>query len=127
MLNLFQHPSRHHTLPFVMDRHPCTYILASAPRGTLYIGVTSDLIQRLDQHRRGVVPGFTARYNVKRLVYFETTDSMEAAITREKQLKRWHRDWKLNLIERQNPHWDDLAIGLGFEPLEVQARHHHGP
>ncbi|HET8611958.1 MAG TPA: GIY-YIG nuclease family protein [Sphingomonas sp.] len=110
-----------------MNRQACVYILASAPRGTLYVGVTSDLIQRLDQHRRGAVPGFTARYNVKRLAYFEMAESMEAAIAREKQLKRWHRDWKLNLIERQNPHWGDLAIGLGFEPLEARARHHHGP
>ena len=100
-----------------MDRQPCVYILASAPRGTLYIGVTSNLVARLHQHRTNAVPGFTSRYGVHRLVRFELLDDMPNAIAREKQLKRWHRDWKLNLIERDNPQWTDLAVGLGLPPL----------
>jgi len=98
-------------------KEPCVYILASKPRGTLYIGVTSDLIARLHQHRTHAMPGFTARYAVHRLVHFEMCDTMETAISREKQLKNWHRPWKINLIEVGNPAWDDLATGLGFEPL----------
>ena len=93
------------------------YILASQKSGTLYVGVTSDLMGRLHQHRTDAIPGFTARYAVHRLVYFEACGTMEAAIGREKQLKRWHRQWKINLIEADNPEWKDLAVGLGFEPL----------
>ena len=100
-----------------IERNPCVYILASKPYGTLYIGVTSDLMQRLWQHREGMTGGFTARYRVHRLVRYETFGDMEQAILREKQLKRWHRQWKINLIEQDNPHWVDLAVGLGFEPL----------
>ncbi|OYX60797.1 MAG: endonuclease [Novosphingobium sp. 32-60-15] len=99
------------------ERQPCVYILASQPRGTLYIGVTSNLIGRLWQHREGAIPGFTSQYGVHRLVYFELFDEMEPAIAREKQLKRWHRAWKINLIEGPNPDWHDLAIGLGFAPV----------
>ena len=102
-------------MPF--EREPCVYILASQPRGTLYIGVTSDLAKRLWQHREGVTGGFVARYKVHRLFRFEMLGDMEAAIMREKQLKRWHRQWKINLVERDNPHWVDLAIDLGFDPL----------
>jgi putative endonuclease len=101
----------------IMDRQPCVYILSSGRHGTLYIGVTSNLIQRLHQHRTNAFPGFTARYKVKRLVHFEITDSMEAAITREKQLKSWRREWKIALIEKDNPFWEDRAIDLGFLPL----------
>ena len=100
-----------------VERQPCAYILASQPRGTLYIGVTSDLEKRLWQHREGVTGGFTARYKVHRLVRYEMFGDMESAILREKQLKRWHRQWKINLIEQDNPQWVDLAVGLGFEPL----------
>ncbi|WP_417320707.1 GIY-YIG nuclease family protein [Erythrobacter aureus] len=100
-----------------IERAPCVYILASQPRGTIYVGVTSDLMQRLYQHREGLTGGFTARYKVHRLVRFEMFGDMEQAILREKQLKRWHRQWKINLIEGDNPHWIDLAIELGFEPL----------
>jgi putative endonuclease len=100
-----------------MDRQPCVYILASQTHGTLYIGVTSDLIARLHQHRTGSVPGFTSRYRVHRLVRFEMFGDMEGAILREKQLKRWHRQWKINLIESENPQWVDLAVGLGLPPL----------
>ena len=99
-----------------IEREPCVYILASQPRGTLYIGVTSDLAKRLWQHREGVTGGFVARYKVNRLVRFEMFGDMELAIMREKQLKRWHRQWKINLVERDNPHWVDLAIDLGFDP-----------
>lgn len=100
-----------------IERDPCVYILASYPRGTVYIGVTSDLIARLWQHRNNVLPGFTAKYAVHRLVHFEQFGDMVSAISREKQLKRWHRSWKLNLIEERNPHWIDLAVGLGLPPV----------
>lgn len=115
------------TLP--MSKQPCTYILASGLLGTIYIGVTSDLLARLHRHRVGEVPGFTSRYGVGRLVRFELVDDMAAAIAREKQLKRWHRDWKINLIESVNPHWEDLAVGLGFDPVALRAprRKDRGP
>ena len=100
-----------------MERYPCVYMLASQFRGTIYIGVTSDLPGRIWEHRNGVRSGFPARYAVYRLVYIEHFGEMEPAIQREKQLKRWHRQWKINLIERDNPHWDDFAVGLGFERL----------
>jgi putative endonuclease len=102
-----------------MDRQPCVYILASRRHGTLYIGVTSDLVGRLWQHRTKVVRGFTGRYRVYRLVHFELADTMEAAIAREKQLKAWRREWKIALIEEANPLWEDLAIGLGFAQVEA--------
>jgi putative endonuclease len=98
-------------------REPCVYILASQHYGTLYIGVTSDLIARLWHHRSGEVKGFTSRHRVHRLVRFEQFATMHDAITREKQLKRWHRQWKINLIEGENPHWIDLAPSLGPPPL----------
>ena len=100
-----------------VERQPCVYILASGRHGTLYIGVTSNLLARLQQHREGLIKGFTSRYGVTRLVHFEMADTMEAAIGREKALKKWNRDWKLNLIESGNPGWDDLAVGLGFAPI----------
>lgn len=115
-LNLFQGPLSR-KLPIVPDQHqPCVYILASYPRGTLYIGVTSNLIARLWQHRNNVMPGFTAKHHVHMLVHFEVYGDMVTAISREKQLKRWHRSWKLNLIESGNPHWADLAVSLGLPP-----------
>ena len=98
-------------------KQPCVYILASQEYGTLYIGVTSDLIARLYQHRTGQVKGFTSRYRVYRLVRFEQFETMHEAISREKQLKRWHRGWKINLIESENPQWADLAPALGLPPL----------
>ena len=100
-----------------MQRHPCVYILASRRHGTLYIGVTSELPARLYQHRTKATAGFTNRYDVGRLVHFEVAETMEAAIAREKQLKAWKRDWKIALIERENLFWEDLAVGLGFEPI----------
>ena len=127
MLNLFQHPRSRVNPSSVTTRQPCAYILASQPRGTLYIGVTSDLLARLHQHRTAKTPGFTSRHGVKRLVWFEPADTMEAAIGREKQLKRWHREWKLNLVDRTNPHWADLAVGLGFAPLPPRGSGRGGP
>lgn len=103
-----------------MSKQPCIYILASGHYGTLYIGVTSDLIARLYQHRTNTVPGFTSRYGVHRLVRYELFADMPTAIAREKQLKAWHRDWKINLIESDNPMWDDLAVTLGLEPLSSE-------
>jgi putative endonuclease len=90
------------------DRQFCVYILASANYGTLYTGVTSDLVRRVWEHKSKTVEGFTERYGVDRLVYFELHDTAEGAITREKQIKKWNRAWKLRLIKEQNPHWDDL-------------------
>ena len=86
----------------------CVYILASQKNGTLYIGVTSNLIQRVWQHKNGVADGFTKKYSVHYLVYFEQTSDMASAIAREKQLKKWNRQWKINLIEERNPQWMDL-------------------
>jgi putative endonuclease len=104
------------------ERQPCIYILASGYNGTLYVGVTSNLIGRMIQHRKGAFSGFTKRHRVLRLVYFEVADTMEAAIYREKQLKRYHRDWKRNLIEREAPTWDDLAVNFGLPPLGGSPR-----
>ena len=84
------------------------YILASDRNGTLYVGVTSDLVQRIWQHKEKSTPGFTKRYDVDRLVYFAELATAEAAITKEKQIKKWNRAWKLRLIEETNPNWDDL-------------------
>jgi putative endonuclease len=84
------------------------YILASARNGTLYIGVTNNLKRRVYEHREQLVEGFTKQYNIKHLVYFEQSESIVGAIEREKQLKAWKRQWKLNLIEKTNPEWDDL-------------------
>lgn len=90
------------------QRQPAVYIMTSAERGTLYIGVTGNLKLRVWQHRQGLDDGFTKRYNVKRLVWFEHHANLPSAITREKQLKKWNRAWKLKLIETANPTWRDL-------------------
>ncbi|HZF42580.1 MAG TPA: GIY-YIG nuclease family protein [Sphingomonadaceae bacterium] len=96
------------------------YILASRRHGTLYIGVTSDLPKRIYQHREGLAPGFTRKHGIKRLVHVETFERIEDAIVREKRLKEWNRDWKIELLERDNPLWDDLAVTmLGFDPLST--------
>ena len=84
------------------------YLLASKPYGTLYIGTTSDLLRRTWEHKHKVVPGFTRRYGVDRLVWFEAHQSQAEALRREKQIKEWKRDWKINLLERDNPRWVDL-------------------
>ena len=87
---------------------PAVYILASKYNGTLYIGVTSNLVKRIWQHKNNVVEGFTYKYNVHLLVYFEQYDSIVDALVREKQLKTWQRSWKIKLIEQKNPQWRDL-------------------
>ena len=84
------------------------YILASRKNGTLYVGVTNDLLRRVQEHRLGLVPGFTKKYVVKLLVYYEVFGDITEAIAREKRVKRWLRRWKLDLIEQQNPNWQDL-------------------
>ena len=89
-------------------KQPAVYILASERNGTLYTGVTSDLVARTWQHREHVVDGFTKRYNVTTLVWYELHGSMDAAILREKQIKKWNRAWKLRLIQERNPKWLDL-------------------
>jgi len=92
----------------VMENAFCVYMLASGRNGTLYIGVTSDLIKRVWQHREGVVEGFTKDYNVKQLVWYEQHENAESAVRREKQLKKWNRAWKIRLLESGNPYWNDL-------------------
>ena len=89
-------------------KQPCVYILASKRNGTLYVGVTSDLVQRVWQHKNDFVEGFTRRYAVHTLVWVEAHESMESAIAREKAIKKWKRVWKLELIEKGNPIWRDL-------------------
>ena len=105
-----------------MDRVSFTYILASRFRGTIYTGVTSDLTGRIYEHRNGIRSGFPGRYAVYRLVWWEAFGDIELAIRREKQIKRWHRTWKINLIEATNPFWEDLAIALGFERLPEEPK-----
>ncbi|WP_427965539.1 GIY-YIG nuclease family protein [Altererythrobacter sp.] len=96
---------------------PTVYLLASRRNGTLYVGVTSDLMGRIHKHREGLLPGFTRDYGVKRLVWFEPHATMEDAILREKRIKKWNRAWKLELIEKSNPDWNDLSESFGFKPL----------
>ena len=91
---------------------PCVYILASRRNGTLYVGATSDVRARLEQHRSGAIGGFTAKYGVTRLVYVEFHDRLEDARTRERRMKKWRRAWKIELIERSNPDWRDIAGDL---------------
>jgi len=91
-----------------MDRQPCVYILANKRNGTLYIGVTSDLIKRIWEHKNDLVPGFSQRYSVHKLVWYEIHESMYSAISREKAIKKWNRTWKIELIEQLNPDWQDL-------------------
>ena len=93
---------------FSMSKQFYVYILTNKRNGTLYIGVTSNLPQRILQHKNNQFDGFSKKYNVKQLVYFEQHDTAESAITREKQIKKWNRAWKLRLIEKNNPQWKDL-------------------
>jgi len=102
------------------DFVPCVYILASQRLGRLYIGVTSNLMQRIYQHREDIFDGHSKDYGIKHLVWFESHDTMDAAIAKEKKLKRWNRQWKIELIEASNPGWNDLAVELEFEPLPFQ-------
>ena len=91
-----------------MEKLPCVYILANKRNGTLYTGVSSDLIKRVYEHKNGWADGFTKKYRIHHLVYFELHEDMLAAISREKQIKKWNRAWKLELIEKNNPEWRDL-------------------
>jgi putative endonuclease len=95
-----------------MNKQPCVYMLSSQRNGTLYIGVTSDLIKRVYQHRMGMVDSFTKRYGIHDLVWYEIHEMMESAILREKQLKKWSRIAKIRLIEQQNSNWQDLWLEL---------------
>ena len=103
-------------------KQPAVYLMASQRNGTLYLGVTSNLPQRIHQHRMGTTGGFTSRYDVRLLVWFEIHETMEAAILREKRLKKWRREWKLGLIEAANPDWNDLAAAIGLAPLDSRVR-----
>jgi putative endonuclease len=109
---LVARPGTHNPGLPAMDKQFFVYILASRKHGTLYIGITSDLIRRVHEHKLKVVPGFTKKYGVDKLVYYEIFDDPISAITREKQLKKWHREWKLRLIESSNPEWIDLSANL---------------
>jgi len=95
-----------------MDKQSYVYILASKRNGTLYIGVTSDLIKRVYEHKNDLIDGFTKQYGVHTLVYYEVAEAIESAIAREKQLKAWKRKWKLDLIEKNNPTWKDLYVDI---------------
>jgi putative endonuclease len=91
-----------------MLKVPCVYILASRRNGTLYVGITSDLLKRVGEHKNDLVEGFTKRYGVHKLVWYEVHETMESAIQQEKGIKKWNRKWKLALIEQSNPQWQDL-------------------
>lgn len=93
-------------------KQPSVYIITNDRNTTLYIGVTSNLIQRIYQHKNKLIEGFSAKYNLNKLIYFEQFDDMNNAILREKRLKRWNRDWKNQLINERNPHWYDLYPNL---------------
>ena len=97
-----------------MNKIYAVYILSNYTNSTLYIGVTSNLAKRIWEHKNHVISGFTDKYNVNKLVYYEITESIETAIKREKQLKNWHRDWKINLIKQKNPNFDDLSKEIDF-------------
>ena len=100
----------------------CVYILANKRNGTLYIGVTSHLQKRINEHRTGAIEGFTKKYGVHTLIWYECTEDVESAITREKQLKKWNRKWKLRLIEEKNPDWNDLYAQL----IKTTGQRHSG-
>ena len=95
-----------------MERIPCVYLMASKRNGTLYTAVTSDLVKRVWEHKNNAVAGFTSRYGVHTLVWYEVHGTMESAISREKAVKNWKRAWKIRMIEETNPRWDDLYPGL---------------
>jgi putative endonuclease len=104
-------------------KDPCVYILANRARGTLYTGVTSDLHGRMNEHVQGLISGFTKKHGIKLLVYYEMHQSMDAAIAREKLLKKWHRTWKYRLIETMNPNWENLfnleTNAVSFGPADI--------
>jgi len=96
----------------VVEKRPCVYILASQRNGTLYVGATSDLARRVFEHKEGAIEGFTKDYGVHNLVFYEFHETMNDALTREKRIKKWRRQWKLDLIEQINPQWRDLYQDL---------------
>jgi len=108
---------------FYEGKYYSVYILASQQNGTLYIGMTGDLLARVEQHKQGAHEGFTKKYGVKKLVYYEIHTDPSKAITREKQMKKWKRNWKIELIEKMNPYWRDLfrdlVSGKHFDPLPL--------
>lgn len=110
MLNLFQHLNGIACYNKSMNKTCAIYIMTNYSQTSLYIGVTSNLQKRVLEHKNKVIDGFTKKYNIDKLVYYELTDSIESAINREKQLKRWHRDWKINLIKKINPEFRDLSL-----------------
>jgi len=95
-----------------MEKQYFVYLLANKPYGTLYTGVTNNLIQRMQQHKEEITHGFTKKYHVKQLMYYEVCEDIYEAISREKRIKKWKRQWKINLIEEHNPQWIDLSKGL---------------
>ena len=102
---------------------PSVYLLPSDRNGTLYVGVTSDLVRRIWQHRTHAVEGFTSRYGITRLVWFELHDLMESAIQREKRIKKWNRAWKMRLVDELNPSWRDLWPDIsGLSPTSMDSR-----
>jgi len=101
-------------------RQYCVYILTNKSNKVLYIGVTGNLLKRIDEHKNKIVKGFTEKYNLNKLVYFEQTEDVNSAIAREKQLKNWHRQWKINLINDFNPEWKDLSDNL-LEDAETSS------
>ena len=103
------------------DFQPIVYIVVNRKNGAIYKGVTSNLFQRIYQHREGSFDGFSRKHGTKTLVWLEAHATMENAILREKQIKKWNRQWKINLIEKENKDWRDLAVDLGLEPLPSQA------
>jgi putative endonuclease len=123
--------SRRQRLGKPMDKRPAVYILASKRNGTLYIGVTSDLLKRVWEHRNSVIEGFTKRYGIHSLVWYELHERMESALQREKRMKEWARRWKVRLIEKMNPTWRDLYPSLlGLDSGQKHAgmtKNHHGP
>ncbi len=111
-MTALRQPLLSYTISTMDEKFPCIYIMTNKPNGTLYIGVTSDLLSRVWQHKNGEASGFSKRYKTKILVYYEPCGNMESAIEREKQLKKWNRKWKLELIETHNPDWRDLYEDL---------------
>jgi putative endonuclease len=109
------------------DFQPTVYILASRRYGTLYTGVTSNLMRRVYQHREEVIKGFTTKHKIKMLVWFEQHGTMETAILRKKRVKNWNRQWRINLIEEANPDWRDLSVDLGFPTLPTWVWDKGGP
>lgn len=97
------------------------YILANKKNGTIYVGITSDLIKRIYEHKNKLINGFSRKYNLTNLVYYEVHDNIEEATNRERQIKNWHRQWKINLIEKNNPNWNDLSESIGYEQRDSET------